>query len=117
MTTIRSPQQAATDRHLESSDVRRSAARRRRDAAAASAGAADLGFNAPRRGRGPRRRAAGEAERAEANPEASAGRWKRMGCCCSGGGGTWELPAASVGRDGAGEDGGGGAEDGKVGVV
>jgi len=29
----------------------------------------------------------------------------------------WELPAASVGRDGAGEDGGGGAEVGKVGVV
>lgn len=91
VTTIRSPQEATTDRHLESSAVGRSAARRRRDAAAASAGArgaADLGFKAPRRGRGSRRRAPGEAERAAAKLAASARRWKRIGGCCSGGGGS-----------------------------
>ena len=63
MTTACTTQQAI-DRHLGSGDGRRSAARRRRDAGAASVepGVADLGFKAPRRRRGARRKAAGEAE-------------------------------------------------------
>jgi hypothetical protein len=111
VTTVPSPQKA-TDRHLGSSDVWRSAACRRQYAAAASAGAgsADLGFKATRRGRGSRRRAPEERSvrrRSERPPRRDGSRWAAATAAAVVGRGEWLTRRDRGGR-------GGGTKEGRL---